>query len=92
MGDEDVGYGPARAFTSAQTKAIATALAAVSDDELRGRYVPDAMMKAEIYPEIWDRDPSKDDALGYLMEYVKVIRETLATVTARGHGLLVYLC
>ena len=92
VGDEDVGYGPARAFTSAQTKAIATALGAVSDDELRRRYVPDAMMKAEIYPEIWDRDPSKDDALGYLMEYVKVIRETLATVSARGHGLLVYLC
>ena len=92
VGDEDVGYGPARAFTSAETKAIAAALSALSDDQLRSRFAPDAMMKAEIYPEIWDRDPSKDDSLGYLMEYVKVIRETFATVTARGHGLLVYLC
>ena len=92
VGDEDVGYGPARAFTSAETRAIAIALAALSDDELRRRFAPDAMMKAGIYPEIWDRDPSDDDTLGYLMEYVKVIRDTLATVTARGHGLLVYLC
>ena len=92
VGDEDVGYGPARAFTSTETKAIASALAALSDDDLRRRYAPDAMMKAEIYPEIWDRTPPQDDPLGYLMEYVKVIRDTLATVTARGHGLLVYLC
>ena len=92
VGDEDVGYGPARAYTSAETKAIASALAALSDEELRRRYVPDAMMKAEIYPEIWDRTPPEDDPLGYLMEYVKVIRETLADLTARGHGMLVYLC
>lgn len=92
IGDEDVGYGPARAFTSTETKEISAALAALSDDELARRYAPDAMMKAEIYPEIWDRTPPKDDPLGYLMEYVKVVREMLATVTARGHGLLVYLC
>ncbi len=58
VGDEDVGYGPARVFTSAQTRAIAAALAAVTDDELRARFAPEAMMRAEIYPEIWDRDPA----------------------------------
>ena len=56
VGDEDAGYGPPRVFTSAETRAIATALAAVGDDELRSRFVPEAMMRAEIYPEIWDRD------------------------------------
>jgi hypothetical protein len=50
------------------------------------------MMKAEIYPEIWDRTAPNGDLLSYLMEYVNVIREMLATVTARGQGLLVYLC
>ena len=92
VGDEDVGYGPARVFTSSETKVIASALSALSDEELRGRYRPDAMMKAEVYPEIWDRTPPTDDPLGYIMEYVKVVRETLATVTARGDGLLVYFC
>jgi hypothetical protein len=91
VGDEDVGYGPPRAFTSEETRAIAAALAAISDDELRSRFAPEAMMKAEIYPEIWDRDPKDDDTLGYLMEYVAILRAAIASVTSRGHGLLVML-
>ena len=32
-----------------------------------------------------------DDTLGYLMEYVAVLREAMSTVTSRDHGLLVVL-
>jgi hypothetical protein len=91
VGDEDVGYGPPRAFTSAEARTIASALSAVSDDELRSRFAPHAMMRAKIYPEIWDRDPQDDDTLGYLMEYVAILRRAMSTVTSRGHGLLVVL-
>jgi len=91
VGDEDVGYGPPRVFTSAEARAIASALSAVTDAELRSRFAPDAMMRAEIYPEIWDRDPKDDDTLGYLMEYVAILRDAMSTVTSRGHGLLVVL-
>ena len=91
VGDEDVGYGPPRVFTSAETRAIAGALAAVTDEDLRSRFAPEAMMRAEIYPEIWDRDPKDDDTLGYLMEYLAILREAMTTVTSRGHGLLVVL-
>jgi hypothetical protein len=91
VGEEDVGYGPPRVYTAAETRDIAKALATVSDDELRRRYDPDAMMRAEIYPEIWDRDPASDDPLGYLMEYMGVLRNMLATVTSNGHGLMVVL-
>lgn len=91
VGDEDVGYGPPRVFTSAETRVIAAALATVTDEDLRSRFDPDAMMRAEIYPEIWDRDPTDDDTLGYLMEYVAILREAMTTVTSRGHGLLVVL-
>ena len=49
------------------------------------------MMAAKIYPEIWDRDPKDYDTLGYLMEYVGTLREALATVTANGRGLMVFL-
>jgi hypothetical protein len=91
VGDEDVGYGQPRVFTSTETRAIAAALAAVTDEDLRSRFAPEAMMRAEIYPEIWDRDPKDDDTLGYLMEYVAVLREAMRTVTSRGHGLLVVL-
>jgi len=41
--------------------------------------------------EIWDRDPKEDDTLGYLMEYVAILREAMPSVTSRGHGLLVVL-
>jgi hypothetical protein len=91
VGDEDVGYGTARVYTAVQTRRIADAFAAVSDDELRRRFAPEAMMRAEIYPEIWDRDPADDDTLGYLMEYVGVLRDMLASATSRGHGLMVVL-
>ena len=85
----EIGYGPARTFTAAETRDIAVALARVSDEELRRRFAPDEMMRLEIYPEIWDRDPEEDDTLGYLMESVASLRETLGTVVGRGYGLLV---
>ena len=89
LGDEEVGYGPARTLTPIETREVATALAALSDEQLRRRFAPDEMMQLEIYPEIWDRDPAEDDTLGYLMEYLEQLRSTLAGVVARGHGLLV---
>jgi hypothetical protein len=89
VGTEDIGIGPARTLTSAETEQAASALARISDEELRGRFVPSEMMRVEIYPEIWDRDPAADDTLGYLMQYVGQLRSTLEDVVQRGHGLLV---
>jgi hypothetical protein len=89
VGDEEVGYGPARTFTPAETREIAGALAALSDEQLRARFAPQEMMRLEVYPEIWDRDPAGDDTLGYLMEYTGQLRAALASVVERGHGLLV---
>jgi hypothetical protein len=89
VGEEDVGYGPARTLTPRDAREIASALAALSDERLRARFAPKEMMRLEIYPEIWDRDPAEDDTLGYLMAYVGQLRAILASVVARGHGLLV---
>jgi hypothetical protein len=89
VGDDEVGQGPARTYTAAETREIARALAALSDEELRARFAPGEMMRLEIYPEIWDRDPAEDDTLGYLMEYLGLLRTAVATVVERGHGLLV---
>src|SRR5688572_12485480 len=82
VGDEDVGYGSARVFTAAETRRIADAVKAVSDEQLAARFDPRAMMAKKIYPDIWDRDPADDDTLGYLMEYVTTLRETLAQAVA----------
>jgi hypothetical protein len=89
VGDEEVGIGPARTFTPGETREIAAALAAVSDQELRARFAPAEMMRLEIYPEIWDRDPAEDDTLGYLMDCLQQLRETLPSLVARGFGMLV---
>jgi hypothetical protein len=52
-------------------------VAAISDVELRARYDPKAMDAADVYPSrIWVRDG--DEALDYVMEYVTMLRGTLA--------------
>jgi hypothetical protein len=89
VGDEEIGLGPARTFTAAETRELTSALTALNDEEVRVRFAPSEMMRLEIYPEIWDRDPAEDDTLGYLMETLEQLRSTLAGVVTRGHGLLV---
>ena len=89
VGAEDVGYGPARVFTVAETRDVAAALAEVSDAELTDRFDPRDMLQKQIYPEIWLRNPAEDDPLGYLMEYLATLRGALASAVSSGHGLLV---
>jgi hypothetical protein len=51
---EDMGYGPARYFTVAQTAEIAQALQVTGlETTLRHRYDPDAMERIGIYPGGW---------------------------------------
>jgi hypothetical protein len=92
VGGRDVeDFENAHTFTAAETGDIAAALARVDDAELRRRFAPEEMMRLEIYPEIWDRDPAKDDTLGYLLEMTGVLRGALDHVVGRGYGLLVML-
>ena len=91
VGDIDVGYGPARVLSAAETRAAHQALTQVGDDELRRRFDPDEMMSKEIYPEIWDRPPEEDDTIEYLMEYVGILRGFLAQAVEKRQGLVVCL-
>ena len=48
------------------------------------------MMRLEIYPEIWDREPDgNEDPIGYVMSAIKDVRETVTEAAQRGWGLLV---
>ena len=92
VGDLEVGYGPARVFTAAETRAVRDALDRVTADDLRGRFDADAMTAAEIYPEvIWKRVPPEDDPLGYLMEYFGTLRSFVEAAVAARVGLVVTL-
>jgi hypothetical protein len=90
VGDVDVGYGPARALRARDVADFSAAVAKISSEEFRSRFDPDALKAAEIYPDIWDRDPAKDDALGYLTEYFELLQSVLADCAAEGKGLLIY--
>ncbi len=91
LGDIDVGYGPARAFDAGEVRAIAEALQPITTETLRARFDGAAMMKAEIYPQIWDRDPATDDTLGYLLEYFELLKTFVLDTAEAGAGLIVYL-
>lgn len=92
IGDEDLGYGPGRAFSSAQVKELAVALAGVDEAELRRRFDPEKMMAADIYPTIWDRPPEEDDTLTWLLGTFTEMRVFVTKAAADGQGLIVYLC
>lgn len=86
---QDVGYGTARAFRANDVRHIAQTLEGVSTAELRARYNPDAMIAAEIYPDIWDRHAPDDSPLEYLTEYLETLRRGLRTLVDRQSGMVI---
>ncbi len=92
VGDVDVGYGPARALTSRQVADWSDALAAISRDELALRFDPQAMLDADIYPEIWARTiTGEEDTLDYLLEAYARLRDFVDAAKKEKSGPLVYL-
>ena len=91
VGDVEVGYGPARAFSAKEVKAISAALRPLDRGFLRTRFNPQEMMKLEIYPSIWDRDPADDDTFGYCAEYFEILKTFIEETARRDVGLVVYL-
>jgi hypothetical protein len=90
--DEEWTYAPPRVLRPADVHRLNDALEALPDEQLANRFDPGDMTAKEIYPEvIWDRDPREDDALGYLMEYVTVLRDFIRAVASKNDGVLVAL-
>jgi hypothetical protein len=76
---------PLITHSSADTRRIAEALAALSDEEARRRVNREEMVRLDIYPGIWD----DDEGVAYLLEEVRRLRETVSAIAGRGLGLLV---
>jgi hypothetical protein len=68
VGEEDVGYGPARGFASSDLKAISRALEAIDHAELPRRFDSRRMNELEIYPSMggsWaEVDPNSEESFG----------------------------
>jgi hypothetical protein len=86
---EDLGYGPARGLNSGEVRTLAAALKTIPADALLQRFDPAALTSAEIYPEIWDRPPEKDDPRGYVSEYYDQLRSFVLDAAFEGEALLV---
>jgi Domain of unknown function (DUF1877) len=75
IGDEDLGYGPVRAFDPAGVTALNQALTAFSDADFNRNFDLTALLQAEIYPSIWDEPIER-----LQQEYGEYFREMKAHV------------
>ena len=91
VGQIDVGYGPARVFTSDHVAGIATVLGDLDESTLRKRFNPEEMMKLDIYPQIWNRASDDDDVLGYCLEYAANLRRFLSHAVSNSMGMVLHL-
>ncbi|GMU82303.1 MAG: hypothetical protein AMXMBFR47_21740 [Planctomycetota bacterium] len=88
IGDEDVGYGPARAFTSDEVSAIADALDTLSQADFAARLDLQKLARHSIYPEIW----KNADSIEYVVEYYDRVVEFMRAAARKRKGILVYHC
>lgn len=89
--DNDMGYGPPRAFSNAEAQTLARALVPLTREVLAKRYDPKAMTAADIYPSIWDRTEEAAGNLEDLLRSFEKLKAFVAAGAEAGDGLLVYL-
>lgn len=89
-GDIEVGYGPARLFSSQVVRDIHEHLSSISDKDIAANYDPLEMEKLDIYPNIWQRDG--DEGLEYIVEYFNALKSFVANCVKNNLGMAVYLC
>src|SRR5439155_16744742 len=85
----DLDMSSARVFWPQQVEQIDAALSEVTTDELRRRFNSQLMMKEEIYPEIWDRNPKEDDTLGWLVSYFEQLKKFASAARSEARCLVV---
>ena len=90
VGDVDVGYGPARAYTSTEVAEIAQALEPITPDHLRAKYDSKALLDNQIYPEIWD-EPVEECFDSYVLSYFQDLQAFILKARDQAKGLIVYV-
>jgi Domain of unknown function (DUF1877) len=82
----NLSYGPARVLAAEDIREIGVMLEVLSLDELRRRYDPVAMSKAQVYPDVWEREGH--EALEWLLAGYLKLRDFYARAAAEGKGVL----
>jgi len=90
VGDFDIGYGPARAFSSKEVKEIAKALENISGECLKKKFSPDVFNENGIYPDIWDEEV-EECMDKYVINYYNDLKNFIKTTSDNSQALLVYV-
>jgi hypothetical protein len=77
-----------RAFSPAQVKEIAEALAAISPESLQRRFDPAAMRANDIYPDVWTREDEIDQLRDELTRSYRKMQQFIAETAREGSALL----
>ncbi len=89
VGDEDVGYGPARAISAAQTGELSEYLDGLEKSAVLAHFDAQRMKALNIYPDIWDEDAAElKEALGGAFDEMKAY---CRKCVAHGLGMLAYI-
>jgi Domain of unknown function (DUF1877) len=92
IGDEDVGYGPARALRSREVMALAKALTTIAARTLVDRYDGAKMESLEIYPGGWvEYDPTRGEEFGYYSGAYEDLVALVQKGATSKRGLLIWL-
>lgn len=89
IGDVDVGYGPARVFTLAETHQISDFLAAQDEQQLQAKLDPELFEELGIYPAIWSNYDDGED-WDYLAHYLHAMQKFVRDTAAQQQALLVW--
>jgi hypothetical protein len=92
VGEEDLGYGPARAFRPQEVAAIADALAEVSQRTLLPRFDLKKFERLEIYPGRWSEVNLRSDYdLGYYFGPLEDLKRVTRRAKNEHLGMLVWI-
>ena len=88
IGEEDVGYGPARSLSPEEVRKVADALDGIPAHELLGRFDAAALNDEEIYPHGWS---CTEEERQYLSSYYLELVAFLRRASQAGDAMILYL-
>ena len=86
--EQDLGYGPAHYLTPEQVQEVNNEIAALSKEDLRGRFDAGRMTELEIYPGIWDEG---DDAFDYVADNFQSLQQLYADAARKQETVIAWL-
>lgn len=89
IGDEDVGYGPARAFRPDEVKRISEYLIDIDDGLFLERFSIEKLKNADIYPSFGDQ--TKEEEVPYFLQYFQELKQFIQKCSEANKGILVFI-